>query len=553
VSAGYAARVFLGYALLAWSVCAAPKLRLTQTAFGPFSVAVGAAAPAQTVEAYNVGDGEIALDTRTSAPWLKATMLDARECEAGNGRCFPLRIEATAAGLEKGRHTGVITVLAPGALDAPQTITVTLDAGGSVPERIQFAMKPGGVEFANVRTGSPVRASVASDSGGAWLSIPTQSSGSFQFSTSTVLQARHLQGMANGDYAGRLVITGSTIGEENRTVPVTLKVTEGPICAVGVPRLDLRLAEGSAAYGQGIGVVNRGGGTLALEPPQGSAGWISGTVLDGNIGVLLKIDPSGLSPGFYRGELEIRSNADNGAQKLEVGLEITARGEPWLKPGSFSDQITSAELDSVAPGMLLALKGEQITLSGSAQAPGVPWPGELAGARLLVNGVPAALETVNEIEIRFQVPAGVEGEEAVFEIEREGVKGNALVMALRAAAPRLERVTFEDGTPISPERPAKAGDRLLLVATGLGRTDPPVAAGAVAEGARTVESVTVTFAAPGPFSPVTEAEAQATASPERPGRYIVLVTVPQGTTAGSIQARIAAAGLTSNGVNLLTQ
>jgi uncharacterized protein (TIGR03437 family) len=276
-------------------------------------------------------------------------------------------------------------------------------------------------------------------------------------------------------------------------------------------------------------------------------------VLDGNIGVLLKIDPSGLSPGFYRGELEIRSNADNGAQKLEVGLEITARGEPWLKPGSFSDQITSAELDSVAPGMLLALKGEQITLSGSAQAPGVPWPGELAGARLLVNGVPAALETVNEIEIRFQVPAGVEGEEAVFEIEREGVKGNALVMALRAAAPRLERVTFEDGTPISPERPAKAGDRLLLVATGLGRTDPPVAAGAVAEGARTVESVTVTFAAPGPFSPVTEAEAQATASPERPGRYIVLVTVPQGTTAGSIQARIAAAGLTSNGVNLLTQ
>jgi uncharacterized protein (TIGR03437 family) len=277
-------------------------------------------------------------------------------------------------------------------------------------------------------------------------------------------------------------------------------------------------------------------------------------VLEGNIGVLLKVDPSGLSPGFYRGELEIRSNSANGAQKLEVGLEIVARGEPWIRPRSFSDQITATELDSVAPGMLLALKGEQITLKGNAQAAGVPWPDELGGARLLVNGAPAALETVNEIEIRFQVPTGVEGEEAVFEIEREGVKGNSLVLALRAVVPRLERVTFEDGTPITAERPTKAGDRLLLVATGLGRTDPPVAAGAAApEGARTIEAVTVTFAAAGPFSPVTEAEAQATASPERPGRYNVRVTVPEGTTSGSIQARIAAGGLTSNGVGIVTR
>jgi uncharacterized protein (TIGR03437 family) len=400
-----------------------------------------------------------------------------------------------------------------------------------------------------------VGATASTETGGNWLSIPSQAVGSFRFSTSHTVEAKHLAGMANGDYAGQVTVSGSPVADENRSIPVQFKVTEGAICTPGVTRLDLRLAEGSGAYGQGIGVTNRGAGELILEAPAVSASWLSGEVIAGNAGVLLKVDPAGLGQGFYRGELEIRSNAANGPQKLEVGLEITPGVEPWMKPGSLSDRVTVEILDVIAPGMLLALKGEQFTTSGNAQAEAAPWPQELGGARILINGIPAAMEWVTPLEVRFQAPAELDGEEAVLEIERAGVKGNQILVQLRPAAPRVERVTFEDGGAITQERPARAGDSLLIVATGLGKSDPAVAAGAVGpEGSKVVETVTVSFGA-GPFVPRVIVEAaSAVPSPERPGRYLVRLPMPEGVPpANFVETRVVAGGSTSNAILIVAR
>jgi len=52
---------------------AQPRLRLTETALGPISVAVGANGAAQTVEASNIGSGSLALSFSSNATWLAAS------------------------------------------------------------------------------------------------------------------------------------------------------------------------------------------------------------------------------------------------------------------------------------------------------------------------------------------------------------------------------------------------------------------------------------------------------------------------------------------------
>lgn len=510
---------------------------------------MGAQAPLQVIDAYNAGDGELALDVRTSAAWIQVSLGEARECDRGT--CYPVRIQATTAGLETGRHTGVVTVLAPGALDAPQTVTVTLDAGGAVPKAIQFTVRPGGTDSTTIRTSNEVSASAATQSGGNWLSLPAQAVGSFRFSSAHQVDAKHLDGMANGEYTGRVDISASPIADENRSVPVSLKVTDGPIMSVGATRLDVRLVAGAAVYGQGIGVSNRGAGSLTLEAPAGSAAWISGDRLAENQGVLLKLDPKDLSPGFYRGELEIKSNAANSPQRVEVALEVVAQGEPWIQALSLGDRITVDPVTEIAPGMLLTVRGEQLTLKPQAGAESLPWPQELAGARLLVNGTPAALEFVSATEIRFQAPFGLEPGEATLEIERDGTKGNRLAVDVQAAAPRIVSFSFEDGSAIGPDKPVKAGDRVLILATGLGKTDPPVDAGAAPpDGAKTVEAVTVSFSG-GPFAPRVIAEAEAGPKSDQPGVYRVRVVLPEGIPASDfVEMRIAAGGVSSNRTTL---
>jgi len=55
-------------------------LRLVSSTVGPIAVPQGAAGPAQTVEAYNAGDGSLSLAAAFSASCLVPTIQAARAC-----------------------------------------------------------------------------------------------------------------------------------------------------------------------------------------------------------------------------------------------------------------------------------------------------------------------------------------------------------------------------------------------------------------------------------------------------------------------------------------
>lgn len=113
-------------------VNAAPKLRLVTSTVGLVPVAAGTAGTSQTVEAYNAEDGSLSLSVSASASWLAASVGSPRACAAttSSSTCIPLQFALNTSALAAGTYTGIVTVSASNALDAPQTVTVTVRIDG---------------------------------------------------------------------------------------------------------------------------------------------------------------------------------------------------------------------------------------------------------------------------------------------------------------------------------------------------------------------------------------------------------------------------------------
>ena len=102
------------------------------------------------MEAYNVSDGSLNLSLTSSVSWIGATVGAQRACTSRAGVCTPLQFALNTAGLPAGSATGIVTVFDPNAVDAPQTITVTVQIGGAVPNSLDVYVPPGGSARADV-------------------------------------------------------------------------------------------------------------------------------------------------------------------------------------------------------------------------------------------------------------------------------------------------------------------------------------------------------------------------------------------------------------------
>src|SRR5258708_6642455 len=128
--------------VLTVNLSAAPKLRLVQTALAPVTIAQGSNGPVQSVDARNAGDGSLSLQLSSSATWLVPSLGPAHTCADGNGACIPIQMALQTASLAKSAYTGIVTVNDPNAIDAPQTIAVTVQIGGIVPATLEYFLPP---------------------------------------------------------------------------------------------------------------------------------------------------------------------------------------------------------------------------------------------------------------------------------------------------------------------------------------------------------------------------------------------------------------------------
>ena len=159
---------------------------------------------------------------------------------------------------------------------------------------------------------------------------------------------------------------------------------------------------------------------------------------------------------------------------------------PLYTPSSIVNA-ASSRAEPLAPNTIATIYGRDLAFTSRAVAPeevrGNMLPTVLigTGVRVTVNGISAGLYYVSPGQINFLVPV-IEPGAAEIRVSRDGLYGLAARVAVAEAAPALFQMdpefavaTHVDGSVLTFDRPAGAGEIVILYATGLGRTRPQAA------------------------------------------------------------------------------
>lgn len=157
--------------------------------------------------------------------------------------------------------------------------------------------------------------------------------------------------------------------------------------------------------------------------------------------------------------------------------------------------------NAVTPGSLISVFGTNLA-SSAAAADTVPLSTTLGGVSVTINGVSAPLNYVCHLcvggsgdQLNIQMPWGVTGTSAQVVVTNGGSSSPAASVNVAQFNPGIFSVNngvgvaiafFVDGALAAPSgsipglstRPAKVGDTLQILGTGLGAVDSPVADGA---------------------------------------------------------------------------
>jgi uncharacterized protein (TIGR03437 family) len=179
----------------------------------------------------------------------------------------------------------------------------------------------------------------------------------------------------------------------------------------------------------------------------------------------------------------------------------------------------------IAPGSIATLFGTNLTgsLSGTLLAGSLPLPLELGGTSLTVNGIPAPLFAIANVngqeQINFQVPWELAGLlQATIVVTHNGVSSAPVVVDLLPAAPgifTLDGVRAvmlhgsgpERDTLVTDSSPARPNEIVTIFATGLGPVTNPPASGQAA----TAEPLSHTLQTPVVFLGGSQADSSAQA------------------------------------------
>jgi uncharacterized protein (TIGR03437 family) len=138
--------------------------------------------------------------------------------------------------------------------------------------------------------------------------------------------------------------------------------------------------------------------------------------------------------------------------------------------------------DALAPNAIATIYGADLcygtSQASSANIVNRMLPSVLAGVRVYVGGYPASLYYVSPRQINFLIPEVRPGDMDFF-IAREGTAGPHVRITVRDVGPGLYQweqgmiaSTHADGSNITKDHPAHAGETVVLYGTGLGDTEP---------------------------------------------------------------------------------
>jgi uncharacterized protein (TIGR03437 family) len=550
----------LGLAVIA---TAAPKLRLSTAAVGPVYVATGQDGTQRSVPATNIGDGVLNLSVTSNVDWLVP-------CIENEGQLL-VNLMLVTSKLPRGFYTGVATVTDPNAIDAPQSITVTIvvGSGSSIPDQIDFYLPPGGNGDAILYAGCASTV-VTNPGGGPKISVAIAPGLNGTYGVG--VPCANLTGQVMvaipattpiGDYVGSVAFSGSLLAVDNRTVPVNIHVTTNPVASADQAAVFFRMAQADPKMTR---MVSLYGNNLAISSATTDVPWLTATFFPASPYVIATVQPvslvadaSKLAPGNYPANITIKSNAANGPTVIPVVLTVLPPGPPVTYYQGVVENALYQANDPVAPGGIVALFGERLTAGNVSFTPSLPLSTTLGGASVFVDDLPAPVYFASPSQLNFVVPYGTPHGAALARVDRDGQRGNSVSFQVVSTAPRLLRVDGANdalavlsdfSTFVLPSHPAKAGvDTVVFYALGLGQTlPPPPPDGNAAQGLKQVNSVEAVIGFP--IEP-----AYAGLTPGSVGLYQINVPLPSNVPKGSAVPVYLTmpGGVTSNTVNLAIQ
>jgi len=142
----------------------------------------------------------------------------------------------------------------------------------------------------------------------------------------------------------------------------------------------------------------------------------------------------------------------------------------------------------VAPGGLISVFGSQMSPVNMATSE-IPLPLALGESCLTINGVPMPMLFVSSSQINGQLPFNVDGN-ATMTLRTPGGISDNFYFSIMPAAPSIFRsgaagpmtglatvIRADNNELVTPTNPLHSGDQIVIYATGLGRTSPPVDTG----------------------------------------------------------------------------
>ena len=175
---------------------------------------------------------------------------------------------------------------------------------------------------------------------------------------------------------------------------------------------------------------------------------------------------------------------------------------PVLSPGGTVNGATfGAGSDAVSPGTIVAIFGTDLTDGTSCLAPSCnPTFGSngrlnttMTGAQVTVNGIPAPIFYSSPNQLGVEIPTELTGASATVQVTVSGQASAPQLVAIAPVSPGIFTFTSDgkgsgafthvDGSPVTPQNPAHAGELVILYATGLGQVTPSVPTGTLPGGA----------------------------------------------------------------------
>ena len=483
-------------------------LQLPNGGVQPVWVVSGTDGPAGlSIEAVNDGDGELALSVSGgAAAWLTPSISGTVPCSFDGSRtCTVIAVVFALAGRPDGTYDGQVIVSDANAVDAPQRVSVRVYLGTNVPASLSLYVPPvlgrtGQVEFQTAGGDAPF---IAKTSAGSFLSVTSSGLGSARSFHTHQIVGTYREGLPEGANDGSFTVSVSSFEADNRTVPVTLNVTNAPIASTGVSKIEFFTNEGVAGPHRGVirfvVLQNNGNGTLevsGVDAETVSGGdWLS--VQDLGDGLYqATANGDGLAAGLYEGTLRFNSNAANAPSTVTAVLTVEAAGGPELNFHGVVNGASFSPTQPLGPGLIGTVFGTNLA-SSELNASVTPLPRELGGAKIMVNGIEAPLFFSSYSQVNFQVPFETPLGNITIQAMRDGQMGNSISANVDGRSAGIFRIgigeygiitNFTQGNFPLPTAlgaasglvtaPARTGDVLVIWCTGLGSVSPSVETGA---------------------------------------------------------------------------